>query len=123
MAQKNLERRASFENKQRSSPVVTGRRPAKRDGGDDLEGFVVIGRELRRITNRLKLAESSLIIINMALECQDVEQDCEISRVLMDVLNRQIFRPIRDLENVAATCDGGPRSDRNKDNDDPEDAV
>jgi len=127
MAQKNLERRrALVENKQRPSPPATRRRPAKRGAGHDLDGFVVIGRELRGIANRLKLAESCLTVIHMALDRQDVERDCEIARVLMHVLNRQIFRPIRDLENVAATCDGGPRSDRNEDNkddDDTEDAV
>ena len=57
-----------------------------------------------------------------ALDGQDVEQDYEISRVLMHVLNRHFFEPICDLENLAAKCDGGPPSDRNEPEDD-EDAA
>lgn len=118
MAQKNLKRgRASVKKKQRSSAAALSRQPPKPDAGGDLDGFVVIGRELRGIANRLKLGESYLIVINMALEGQDVEQDSEISKVLQQVLNRHFFEPIRDLENVAATCDGGRRSSRNEDED------
>jgi len=124
MAQKNLKRRrASVKKNQKPSPVAPSRQLLKRDAGDDLNGFVVIGRELRGIANRLKLGESCLIVINMALDGQDVEQDYEISTVLRHVLNRQIFEPIRDLENVAAKCDGELPSDRNEGDDDTEGAV
>ena len=107
MAQKNLRRRRASVKKKPRPPEV------------DLQG---IGAELRRITSRLKLAESCLIVIDIALGAQNVEEDSEISKVLNHVLNGQFFEPIRDLENLAAKCDGGRRSDRNEDNEDePED--
>ena len=108
MAQKNLRRRhASVKKKEK--PKATPILPA-------------IGKELRGIANRFKLGESCLIVINMALDGQDVEQDYEISTVLRHVLNRHFFEPIRDLENVAAKCDGEAPSDRNEANEDePED--
>lgn len=67
-----LERRpASVKNKQRPSHAATGRRPAQRGAGHDLDGFVLIGRELRGIANRLKLAESCSVVIHMALAHKD----------------------------------------------------
>jgi len=114
MAQKSQKRRrASVRNKPGPRPVAAGQRPAKHWVGNDPDGIVVIGRELRRIANRLKLAESCLIVVSMALDCQDVENDDEIFIALNLILSRDIFEPIRDLENVAAKCDGGRRSDRN----------
>jgi len=108
MAQKNLKRsRASVKKKPRSSAAA----PKRRDAEPNLSA---IGRELRGIANRLKLGESCLIVINMALDGQNVEQDEEISTALRYILNRQVFEPIRDLENVAAKCDGEPPSDRNE---------
>jgi len=124
MAQKGQKRRRkSVREKQTPTPGAAGQRPAKGGAGIDADRIVVIGRELRAIAKRLKLAESCLFVISMALNCQDVENDDEISVALNLVLNRDIFEPIRDLENVAATCDGGRRSDRNEDDDDTKDAV
>ena len=116
MAQKNLKRRrASVKKKQRSSALATKRRAAE-------PSLSAIGEELRTIVRRLELVESCLIVVNIALDGQNVEQDGEISTVLKHVLDKLLFEHIRDLENVAAKCDGGPPSDRNEDNDDePED--
>ena len=103
MAQKNLRRRRASVKKRPKPPEI------------DVQG---IGVELRSIAKRLKLVESCLIVINMALDGQNVEQDYEISVVLKHVLNHQFFEPIRDLENAAAKCDGEPPSDRNTDDED-----
>ncbi len=105
MAKKNLKRRRSPVKKKPNLPEA------------DLQG---IGTELRSIAKRLKLVESCMIVISMAVDGQDVEQDYEISTVLKHVLNQLFFEPIRDLENVAAKCDGEPPSDRNTDDDEDE---
>jgi hypothetical protein len=105
MAQKNLKRRRASVKKKPDLPEV------------DLKG---IGMELRSIAKRLKLVESCMIVINMALDGQDVEQDNEISTLLKHLLNHLFFEPIRDLENVATKCDGEPPSDRNTDDDEDE---
>ena len=99
MAQKNLRRGSAAVKKKPKQP--------------DLQR---IGAELRLITCRLEVVESCLIVINMALDGQNVEQDFKISVVLKHVLNGLLFDQIRELKNVAAKCDGGRCSERNDDN-------
>jgi hypothetical protein len=85
-----------------------------------------VGAELRAIVMRLKRVESLVIVARMALDGQDVEQDNEVAKLLKRDIGDLLFKQVRALQNVAAQCDGGLRSDREDDDefedDDTEDA-
>jgi len=71
-----------------------------------------VGAELRDIVTRLNLVEKYIIVCRLALDGQAVECDEEIALLLKRAVGDLLFEQIRDLENVAARCDGEPPSDR-----------
>jgi hypothetical protein len=94
----------------------------KKTPGADLETPAVegpslpdIGAALRKIARRLKRVESYTITCRLALDGQNTNQDSNIAVVLQRAVGDLLFEQIRDLENVAAKCDGGPPSERNDD--------
>jgi hypothetical protein len=94
-----------------------------RDAGDG-PTLPDIGADLRGVVEQLERVESYVIVARMALDGQNAEQDDEVARLLKHDVSGLLFKQIHSLVNIAAKCDGGPRSDREDDDefDDEDDA-
>ena len=89
--------------------------PKPRGKASPAPALTDVGKALRSVAMLLKQVESYLIVCHLALKGQDVEQDNEVAKLLKRGVGDLLFKQIRALENVAARCDGGPRSDREDD--------
>lgn len=91
------------------------KRLAKRKTRKDAPTLTDIGAELRGFVKQLKRAETYVIVAYKALDGQNAEQDNEVATLLRRDVGDLLFRQVRALENIAAQCDDGPRSDREDD--------
>ena len=81
----------------------------------DAPAMTDVGTELRSVLKQLERVESYVIVARMALDGQNAEQDNEVAWLLQHDVGDLLFKLVRSLENIAARCDGGPRSDRDDD--------
>jgi hypothetical protein len=65
---------------------------------------------------RLERVESYLIVASAALE-QSADHGGYIRVLLRSAIGNLLFKQIRTLADLAARCDGGPSSDRDREDD------
>ena len=93
-------------------------KPTPMDEGPCL---ITVGAELRGIATQLKRVESYVITCHIALQGQNTNQDSDIAVVLHRAVGDLLFEQIRNLQNIAAKCDGGPPSERDDDDESEDD--
>lgn len=85
--------------------------------GPNLPDF---GTQLRDVVTRLERIEAYLIVAGLALD-QSAGHSGYVVVLLRSAVGNLLFKQIRTLEDLAARCDGGSRSERDHEDDPDED--